>query len=294
MSPFILGHELAGEVVAVAGDVHGPAVGSRVVVNPARSCGQCSDCRNGRGNLCRRVVMLGSASTVPPTDGAFADFLAVQAGQCHVLPEGVDDDLGAMIEPFAVALHAVRRAGSVAGKSVLVLGGGPIGQLTLMTARAFGAAPVAVSDPVESRRRTALELGADVVLNPADPAGSGHLPPALEAGFEVVFEASGAAPAVQQSFELVRHGGTIVQIGTPPPEHIPIPAGLLMVREIQYLGSFRYGNVFDTALRLIACRRVDLRPLVSDVFPVAQCARAFSRAGSKDGVLKVQLAFSDG
>ena len=132
--PFILGHELAAEVVAVAEDVRAPALGARVTVNPARSCGFCDYCRAGRGNLCRATIMLGSASTTPPTDGAFAESVTVRADQCHLLPPQVDDSLGAMIEPAAVALHALKRAGTVSGKRVLILGGGPIGLLVMLTA----------------------------------------------------------------------------------------------------------------------------------------------------------------
>src|ERR1043166_1477305 len=137
--PFILGHEFIGEVAALSDGIAKPAVGGRVVVNPARACGFCSYCKAGRGNLCPHTIMLGSAGTRPPTDGAFAHFVAVRADQCHDVPPEIDDGLGAMMEPLAVALHAVKRAGAVASRSVLVLGAGPIGLLVAMTARAFGA-----------------------------------------------------------------------------------------------------------------------------------------------------------
>ena len=90
--------------------------GERVVVNPARQCGHCDYCRAGRGNLCRNLRMLGSASTQPPTDGGFAEYLRVGAEQCFAMPPQMDDGLGALMEPFAVALHALGRAGSVAGR----------------------------------------------------------------------------------------------------------------------------------------------------------------------------------
>lgn len=153
--PFVLGHEFAAEVAALGDGVKN--VGARVTANPARACGVCDYCKSGRGNLCRSTIMLGSASTTPPTDGAFAEFVTVRADQCHVLPTSIDDATAAMLEPFAVALHAVKRAGTVSGKRVLVTGGGPIGLLVAMTARMFGAAPVALSDILESRRETALK-----------------------------------------------------------------------------------------------------------------------------------------
>lgn len=287
--PFVLGHEFTAEVVEVGEGVKGVTPGARVTVNPARACGCCEYCKSGRGNLCRQTIMLGSASTKPPTDGAFADFVTVRADQCHALPEAMNDALGAMMEPFAVALHAVKRAGSVAGKRVLVLGGGPIGLLVLLTARAFGAIPVVVSDVVAGRRKTAAGLGADGVLDPAAPNVSDQVREMSGDGFDVLFEASGAPPALRQAFDWVRPGGTIVQIGTLGTADIPLPANQVMVRELQFVGSFRYGNVFDEAIRLAASGRVNLQPLLSQVFPMREAQDAMVHASAKENVLKVQL-----
>jgi L-idonate 5-dehydrogenase len=290
--PFILGHEFAAEVAALGEGVNTVQVGARVTANPARACRVCEYCKSGRGNLCRHTIMLGSASTTPPTDGAFAEFVTVRADQCHVLPPGMDDATAAMLEPFAVALHAVKRAGTVSGKRVLVTGGGPIGLLVAMTARMFGAAPVALSDILASRRETALKLGADVGLNPTDPHLAEIVRERVGDGFDVVFEASGAKAALRQAFNLVRPGGTIVQIGTLGTEDILLPANQLMVREINFIGSMRYGNVFDEAIRLVQAGRIDLRPLISGVLPLTEAVEAMRLAGDKNNALKVQLEIS--
>jgi L-idonate 5-dehydrogenase len=287
--PFILGHELTANVVGAAEDVSAPAVGARVTVNPARACGFCEYCKSGRSNLCRKTIMLGSASTTPPTDGAFAEYVAVRADQCHLLPAQMEDGLGAMMEPLAVALHAVKRARTVSGKRVLVMGGGPIGLLVAITARAFGATPIALCDIIAARRKTALELGTDAAL---DPSAKDHPEQVRELtgdGFDVIFEASGARPALRQAFDLVRPGGTIVQIGTLGTEDIPLPANQLMVREIQFIGSFRYGNVFDEAIRLVASGRLNLRPFITGLFPLKEAAQAMARAADKAHALKVQI-----
>ena len=194
--PFILGHELTAEVAAIADDVQVLKIGQRVTVNPARSCGFCSYCKSGRINLCRKIIMLGSASTTPPTDGALAEFVTVRADQCHVLPAEMDDGIGAMMEPLSVALHALKRAGTVSGKGVLVLGGGTIGLLVAISARAFGAVPVAVSDPVAARRQKAVELGVDVALDPAAPDFQDKVRELTGEGFDMIFEASGALRCV--------------------------------------------------------------------------------------------------
>lgn len=287
--PFILGHEFAAEVAAIGDGVENVKVGARVTANPARACRVCEYCKSGRGNLCRQTIMLGSASTTPPTDGAFAEFVTVRADQCHGLPPSMDDATAAMLEPFAVALHAVKRAGVVSGKRVLVTGGGPIGLLVAMTAKMFGAAPVALSDILESRRDTACKLGADVGLNPVDPKLPEVVRELTGDGFDVVFEASGAKAALRQAFDLVRPGGTIVQIGTLGTEDIPLPANLLMNREICFIGSMRYGNVFGEAIRLVEAGRIDLRGLISGVLPLAKAEKAMSLAAEKGSALKVQL-----
>jgi L-idonate 5-dehydrogenase len=287
--PFVLGHELSAVVEAVAGDVDSIRVGARVTVNPARFCGFCEYCRSGRGNLCRKTIMLGSASTKPPTDGALAEYVVVRADQCHILPDEVDDSLGAMMEPFAVALHAVKRAGVVSGKRVLVTGAGTIGLLVAIAVRAFGAIPIAVSDMVAARLDKAMALGVDAILDPSKGDLSQRVSELTGDGFDLIFEASGSPIALRSAFEMVRPGGTIVQIGTLGTADIPLPANLLMNKEINLIGSMRYGNVFDEAIRLVASGRVNLRPLISGVFPMDESVEAFRVAGDKSLSFKVQI-----
>jgi 2-desacetyl-2-hydroxyethyl bacteriochlorophyllide A dehydrogenase len=287
--PFILGHELTAEVVAVSDEASSLIVpGARVTVNPARACGFCDYCKSGRINLCRNTIMLGSGSTNPPTNGAMAEYVSVRADQCHVLPDEMDDGFGAMIEPLAVALHAVKRT-SVSGKRVLVTGGGTIGLLTALTAKAFGAVPVALSDIVTERRKSALTCGVDMVLDPSEKNLHEKVKEITADGFDVILEASGARPALRQAFDLVKPGGTIVQIGTLGTEDILLPANQVMVKEIQFIGSFRYGNVFDEAIRLVVSGRIDLHSFISGILPLSDTNKAMHLAANKEHVLKVQL-----
>jgi L-idonate 5-dehydrogenase len=287
--PFVLGHEVMAVVEAMAEDVDSVRVGQWVAVNPARACGFCEYCKSGRINLCTKTIMLGSASTTPPTNGGLAEFVTVRADQCHVLPDSMDESLGAMIEPFAVALHAVKRAGTVSGRRVLVTGAGAIGLLAAMTARMFGAAPVAISDVVAARREKAEALGIEAVLDPSAAEFAGRARELSGDGFDVVLEASGAPAALRSAFELVRPGGTIVQIGTLGAADIPLPANRLMNKEINLIGSMRYGNVFDEAIRLVAAGRIELRPLVNAVFPLKDSVQAFEFAADKTRSFKVQI-----
>lgn len=287
--PFILGHELSGEIAELGGKTGGLAVGMRVTVNPARACLVCDYCSSGRRNLCPGTIMLGSASTNPPTDGAFAPFVTVRADQCVALPDEMDDAVGAMIEPLAVALEAVRKAGTVAGRRVLVTGGGPIGLLVAMVARTHGAVPVALSDVLETRRAFAGSM-VDLTLDPASRTLPDAVRDATGAGFDVIFEASGSPVALRQAFGLVRPGGTIVQIGTLATEEVPLPANQIMSREIKLVGSFRYGAVYEEAIRMVSRGRLDLARLVTSVLPLSAAAQAIQRASAKDGTVKVQLS----
>lgn len=287
--PFVLGHEFTADVAAVADDLDRMRVGDRVTVNPARACGFCEYCKSGRGNLCSKTIMLGSASTTPPTDGGLAEFVIVRADQCHVLPGELDDSLGAMIEPLAVALHAVKRAGVVSGKRVLVTGAGTIGILVAMVAKAFGATPIAISDTVARRRTKAIEVGVDAALDASTEDLQNEVRELTGEGFDLVFEASGSPMALRGAFDLVRLGGTIVQIGTLGKEETPVRAGRLMNREINYIGSMRYGDVFDEAIRLVVAGRVNLRPLINGVYGLDKSTEAFEFAADKSQSFKVQI-----
>ena len=196
---------------------------------------------------------------------------------------------GAMIEPLAVALHAVKRAGTVSGKRVLVTGGGTIGLLTALTAKSSGAITVAVSDIVPERRKSALDSGVDIVLNPAEKNLNEKVKEISGDGFDIIFEASGASTALRQAFDLVKPGGSIVQIGTLNTEDIPLPANQVMVKEIQFIGSFRYGNVFDEAIRLVESGKIDLRPFITGILPMNEITKAMNLAGDKIHALKVQV-----
>ena len=194
-----------------------------------------------------------------------------------------------MIEPLAVALHAVRRAGTLEARRVLVSGAGTIGLLAAMTARALGAPFVVASDVAAGRRAAALRLGADDALDPRDPALAERVREIAADGFDVVLEAAGAAQSLRRAFELVRPGGTIVQVGTLGTDDVPLPANQLMNREVQLVGSFRYGDVFDDAIALVAKGAVRVGELVSEVFPLSGAARALQRAAETGAVIKVQL-----
>lgn len=285
--PFILGHEFAGEIVAAGDGVGEPVTGARVAVDPSRPCGRCKLCRQGRYNLCPEMVYFGSASVDPPSDGCFAEYVVAPAANCALLPAGFEFAWGALLEPLSVAMHAVQRGGGVAGKSVLITGGGTIGQMILSTAVAFGASRVVVSDLKPFARSFATRQGADAALDPADDDCAARAAALAPDGFEVVFEASGAASALAQAIGLSARGASVVQVGTLP-DGIAIPANTLLTRELQYLGSWRFANVFERVIELVVASRIDVRPLITRGFPFPQLPEAILEAGGGE-VIKVQI-----
>lgn len=278
--PFALGHEFAGEVAELGAGVSGFSPGDRVVIDPSQPCGHCQHCRSGRYNLCENMRYFGSASCDPHLDGGFAEFVAVPARNCHLMPEAMTWGEAAMLEPLSVALHATQRAGNLAGTSVYVAGGGAIGQLITLAARAFGAAHVTLGDLAEFPRRFAIEQGADAAINPADADS--------DQNFDIVFEAAGSTHALIHGLKAVRRGGIIVQVGTLPPE-VPIPANLIMSKELTVTGSFRFAHVFPMALQFAASRRINVVPLISQTFPFDETPQAMALAVSKQGVIKIQI-----
>jgi L-idonate 5-dehydrogenase len=286
--PFILGHEFAGEVVALGDGVSAPEPGTRVAVDPSRPCGRCRLCRQGRYNLCPEMVYFGSAAVVPPSDGCFAELVTAPAANCWPLPDGFEYGWGALLEPLSVAMHAVQRSGGVAGRSVLITGGGTIGQMILLLARAFGAARVVVSDVKPFARDFAERSGAAGVLDPAADdcaALAGKLAPG---GFEVAFEAAGVGQALQQAIGLCAPGATVVQVGTLA-DGTGIPANVLLTRELQYLGSWRFANVFERVIELVVAGRIDPRPLITRVFPFDELPGAIAAASGGGDIIKVQI-----
>ncbi len=288
--PFILGHEFSGDVVAHGeGVADGPAIGTRVAVDPSRACGQCKQCRQGRYNLCPKMVYYGSASVTPPSNGCYAEFVTAPARNCWPLPDDFEYAWGALLEPMSVAMHAVMRSGGVGGKSVLITGGGTIGQMILLVAVAFGASKVVVSDIKPFARAFAEKHGADGSLDPMSPTMADDAEKLSPRGFEVVFEAAGVGAALDQAIRLSAPGATVVQVGTLP-DGTAVPVNALLTRELQYVGSWRFANVFDRVIDMVTSGRIDPRPLITKIHSFEDLAEAIVEAGAGENILKIQIA----
>jgi L-idonate 5-dehydrogenase len=230
------------------------------------------------------MKFLGSASTFPHTQGFFRDYFVMGERQCYPVSGNVSLGELAFAEPLAVALHAVNRGGDLIGKRVLITGAGTIGCLTVMAARLAGAAAIAVSDVLDRPLAKAAESGADVTLR-ADRDGEKLASPQ----FDVCYEVSGSFAAVKTCMAAVKRGGVVVQVGTLPHEPLPFVVNEVMVKEIDLRGAFRWGIEFDWAVDYLSSRRVDVRPLLSGTYPLAEAVEAFRVAADKSRSTKVQV-----
>ncbi|WP_328882712.1 L-idonate 5-dehydrogenase [Streptomyces sp. NBC_00299] len=286
--PMVLGHEVVGTVVSYGSpDASGPAVGTAVAVHPATPCEVCPECADGRRNVCRDTRYLGSAARFPHVQGGFAAQVAVPAGQLRPLPAGLGLRRAALAEPLSVALHAVRRAGDVTGRHVLVTGAGPIGCLVVAAAKAAGAGRVTVTDLLPTALEYGRIAGADILVRADDPDDAGW-----PSEVDVAIEASGVAAGLDSCLRLVRRGGVVVQLGMLPAGRSPFAGNLVVSREIELRGAFRFDVEFDGALELLAAE-ASFEGLVSAVVPVREAEEAFALAADRSGSCKVLLDFGD-
>jgi L-idonate 5-dehydrogenase len=287
-SPLILGHEISGEIVEINGKAPGLSIGDRVAVNPSRWCGHCARCLEGRANLCENIYFMGSASKTPHMQGGFASVFDATPAQCVKVPSHVPYQAVALAEPLAVSLHAVARAGDIAGRSVILFGAGPIGLLTMLAARLAGCGEITMADIAAAPLAFAKKLGADRTIDLS--GGDAELKAlAAEKPLDVAFEISGTAAGLAAAIASVRRGGTVVQVGNLPGGQIPVPANAVMAKEIDLKGTFRFGAEFDQAVDLIVGGKVDVLRLVTAERTLSSAPDAFRLAADRSQSVKVVL-----
>ena len=291
--PLTLGHEVAGEIDTIATPNQRLHPGQRVAIDPSRSCLACRFCRAGRSNLCENMRFLGSAALMPHVQGAFSDFVTVRADQCVPVPDDMPFRLAACAEPLAVAIHAVRRAGELLGRHVLIAGAGPIGLLTLAAALRAGAASITVTDLAQPPLDIARMMGAAMTIQISEGDDTLARRAADQQGYDVAFEATGAPASIAGLPALTARGGTIVQLGMLPPGQTSVPLNLLMAREIDLVGSFRFHTEFKLAVDALVSGRIDPTPILSASFPLAKANDAFLMAADRNRSIKVHLEFNE-
>jgi 2-desacetyl-2-hydroxyethyl bacteriochlorophyllide A dehydrogenase len=267
--PYRPGHELVA-TVAKAG--HGFRAGDRVVVEPNLFCGHCAQCRAGRYNICRELKVFGCQ-----TPGGMADLFVIAADRLHPVPDVMSDTAAALVEPLATPVHAVRKAGDLRGRTVAVLGAGPIGLLVLVAARRAGAQRVVITDLLAGKRERALRMGADAALAADDPDLVASARAALGAPADVVFDCVTRERSLAQAVDLVAKGGLVVAVGVGAAGATPVRIDLVQDREIRIEGALMYVREdFRTALELIADGAVDVPEMITATFPLDHAGRAFA------------------
>jgi len=288
--PLVLGHEVVGTVAVAAADGSGPTAGTPVAVHPARpSAGDGSVRYPGdRPNLSPAGTYLGSAARRPHTGGAFVRYRSLATDMLRPLSPGLALRTAALVEPASVAWHAVRRAGNVAGRRVLVVGAGPIGALTVAALRTAGAGEIIVTDLHRRPLEVAVELGASRTLL----ASRSEEIAAVDA--DVAIESSGSSQGLGSAIRATTRGGTVVLLGLLPPGDAPVPVSLAIARELDLRGSFRFNDEIDEVITALEGGTLRVEEVISHEFDLGQTHRAFEVARDAAHSGKVLLTFGEG
>jgi L-iditol 2-dehydrogenase len=267
VQPLVLGHEFGGVVEG------GPLDGRRVAVDPAIPDGTCERCREGNENLCPGVRFAGHGET----DGGLREYISWPTPLLHPVPESMSDAALALLEPLGVALHALDLGHVHFGGTAAIVGCGPIGLMLVEAARAAGCSRLVAVEPLAHRRQAAAESGADFVLSPEEVKE-------FRGEVDVAFEVAGENEAVSAAMALVRAGGRVVLVGIPEGELTSFPAGLARRKGLTIALCRRMKNAYPRAISLVERKVVQLDRLVSQTYPLADAATAFSVAATRQGL----------
>lgn len=280
-NPVSLGHEACGHVVDPNGS--GLKRGQLVALNPIMNCQACDACKRGEENLCTNKKFPGSATTVPHLDGFFRQVIDHPARCCRPVADHVKPEHLTFAEPLACALHSLNKADVHEGERVLVTGCGPMGLLAIAGAAARGAHVTAV-DVRAGAVQVALEAGAQtgLVIGDFDPAE-------IEGQFDVVVEASGAVPAFNAALKALRRKGRLSILSNIQLGKAEVMLHLIMLKELEIVGSFQFNSEFEEAVRLIEAGRINFDALTACVFPLEQTGDALELMSRGEAYGKIVL-----
>ena len=281
--PVILGHEYGGVVLEVGKAVHSVRPGDHVVVDPNVKCGQCRFCRSGKQNLCENMTTLGIF-----LDGGFAQYNIAPQSAVYRVPKDMDWRDAALVEPVSCVINGIRRSGIGLGKSVAVIGAGPIGLIWIALARNAGAAKIIVGETMPARQEAAKKLGADIILDPRKTDIVKTVKQETENGVDVAVEVVGNPSTVQQAIQMLNFGGRAVLFGTCPEKaDVRIDPYDLMRHEKEIVGSFIANYTFGPAIETMYKKQVRSDILFTHEFKVSEIHKAIDvhKAGQSIKVL---------
>lgn len=273
--PFILGHEVSGQVVAIGDGVDNVKVGDRVAVEPGTPDRSCEECRAGRYHLCPNLEFLAT----PPYDGALLQYLAMDARCYFPIPDSMSYEDGALLEPLSVGLWGCQRANLQAGDDVLITGAGPVGLLAAEAARALGAGSVTLTDISDYRLGVASDHGFAVEKSDAPTSRT----------FDVLLECSGAPGVLAAGLGRLHEAGRAAVIGLAKSEEVPLPLSTLNWKEITISMVNRYKDTWPLGIALVSSGRINLEGLVTHSFSLPQTAAALENTSTEPESLKAMI-----
>lgn len=287
--PFVLGHECAGIITETGSNVKNFTVGDKVALEPGIPCGKCEFCLNGKYNLCPEVNFMAAP---PFLSAALHRYVKHPAAFTFKLPDNVDTIEGAMVEPLAVGTHAASRAGVEPGKSIVILGAGCIGLMTLMACLSRGASQIIVSELFENRLKVAEELGAKYIINAEkENTAAAVMEITNGLGADIVFETAGNTVTAKQTPELVKRGGKVVMVGNVHGD-TPYDFFTMNCKEADIISVFRYRNIFPAVIDSISSGKAPVKKVATNFFDFKDADQAFQCAmKEKQTALKVVIEF---
>jgi L-iditol 2-dehydrogenase len=288
--PWVIGHECTAVVERVGEGVAGLAPGDRVAVDPLIACGSCDQCLAGRANTCRKQRFLGCPGQCP---GCMSELLVMPGACCLPVPERLSVGAAVMVEPFAIALHALHLAGDSAGLAIGVLGSGPIGLCVLGALQLSRPRSVHVTDKLGYRLAQARALEATATHELAERDAVAEILRQEPHGLDVVFDCSGEQAALDQSLHLLKPGGTLVIVGIPELDRVSFDINLMRRKELRIENVRRQNECTNDAIEILSSGRVNLDAVVTHHFDAADSQTAFDLvANYRDGVSKALVHFS--
>ncbi len=287
--PHIIGHECAGMVEEVGSAVTEVKVGDRVAVDPAIACGKCYYCIHGQQNFCLNLVFLSVPGEI---EGCMKEYLVMPQENAILLDSRLSFEDGAMLEPLGICLYAVEQYGVSGGDAVAILGSGPIGLLTMQTAKACGASTAFATDRVSERVDMARRLGADYSGNPDETDVVGEIMERTAGfGVDVAFECAGEQETMDQCIEIAKKGGAIVVIGIHSPEVIlNVNSEQIRRKGLTIKGIRRQVHQMEPAMRMVAAGQIDVRTMVTHRAPLERSDEIYEKiAYYKDGAVKAMI-----
>ncbi|CAG9769218.1 unnamed protein product [Ceutorhynchus assimilis] len=280
--PMVIGHEASGTVVKCGKNVKSLKPGDKVAIEPGVPCRICAYCKSGDYHLCPDIFFCAT----PPDDGNLTRYYVHAADFCHKLPSNMDLEDGALMEPLSVGVHATKRGYVTVGDVVLILGAGPIGLVTLLSAKAMGASKIIITDILSVKLQKAKELGAHytVKIEPSDKEDDivAKIKELLGTEPNKTFDCSGAELCVRIALKVTKSKGIVVLVGMGKFEQT-LPLSSAIIREVDIRGVFRYNNDYPTAIDMVASGKISVKPLITHHYKLEETEKAFQVAKTQEG-----------